>query len=531
MKINIVGAGPAGLYFAILMKKIDPAHDITIVERDGPNDTFGWGIVFSDKTFAFLKDSDEASYLDITAAAERWDNVDVVHRDHKISVRGNEFLGIARLTFLNILHKHCRNLGVDLRFHTNVTTPDRIAELADCDLLVGGDGANSLVRQTYSGFFCPSVDVRRNKYIWLGTRQLFHGLTMIFREAEAGLFIAHAYKFDKTTSTFIVECPPETWLKAGFDRVSEDETCAYLAEVFKSHLGGHPLLSNNFVRWLNFPLVKNKRWFHKNIVLLGDALHTAHFSIGSGTKLALEDAIALAGCFAPPLPPPVRMGGAGGGRVEAALPEFERVRKPVVEKFQDAALNSLTWLEDVQEHLQLEPVPFTYRLMTRSRRISYNRIKWGDPEFVAKYDAWRAQQPSAGPIPAEFLDLFQKKTFAHLATLMADGTPHVTSVYVDYDGQHILINSARGRQKDINMEKRRHVAIEIPDPDNPNRFLAVRGQVVEVTEQGADEHLDRLAQRYLNRDKYPDSMRFPGEVRCIYKILPKHVTVWDPFGR
>ncbi|HET7091645.1 MAG TPA: TIGR03618 family F420-dependent PPOX class oxidoreductase [Anaerolineae bacterium] len=555
MKINIIGAGPAGLYFAILMKKIDPAHDVTIVERDGPNDTFGWGIVFSDKTFAFLKDSDETSYLDITAAAESWDNVDVVHRDQRISVRGNEFLGIARITFLNILHKYCRNLGVDLRFHTNVTTPGRIAELADCDLLVGGDGANSLVRQNYSGFFCPSVDVRRNKYIWLGTRQLFHGLTMIFREADAGLFIAHAYKFDKTTSTFIVECPPETWLKARFEHMPEDETCAYLAEVFKSDLGGHPLLSNNFVRWLNFPLVKNKRWFHKNIVLLGDALHTAHFSIGSGTKLALEDAIALAGCFAghreessnsksqtskgsgqallSPRPSPL-LGASGVGsrrRVEAALAEFERVRMPVVEKFQDAALNSLTWLEDVQEHLHLEPVPFTYRLMTRSRRISYNRIKRGDPEFIARYDAWRAQQPSAGPIPAEFLDLFQKKTFAHLATLMADGTPHVTSVYVDYDGQHILINSARGRQKDINMEKRRHVAIEVPDPDNPNRFLAVRGPIVEITEQGADEHLDRLAQRYLNRDKYPDSMRFPGEVRCIYKILPKHVTVWDPFGR
>jgi PPOX class probable F420-dependent enzyme len=287
----------------------------------------------------------------------------------------------------------------------------------------------------------------------------------------------------------------------------KDETCAYLAEVFKSDLGGHALLSNNFVRWLNFPLVKNKRWFHKNIVLLGDALHTAHFSIGSGTKLALEDAIALANCFSPPSD-----GGDRGG-------------------VQDAALNSLTWLEDVQEYLHLEPVPFTYRLITRSRRISYNRIKRGDPEFIARYDAWRAQQPPAGPIPAEFLDLFQKKTFAHLATLMADGTPHVTSVYVDYDGQHILINSARGRQKDINMEKRRHVAIEIPDPDNPNRFLAVRGPIVEITEQGADEHLDRLAQRYLNRDKYPDSMRFPGEVRCIYKILPKHVTVWDPFGR
>ena len=207
------------------------------------------------------------------------------------------------------------------------------------------------------------------------------------------------------------------------------------------------------------------------------------------------------------------------------------MRKPVVEKFQDAALNSLTWLENVQAHLHLEPVPFAYRLMTRSRRISYNRIKRGDPEFIAQYDAWRAQQPSAGPIPAEFLDLFRKKAFAHLATLMADGTPHVTSVYVDYDGRHILINSAHGRQKDINMEKRRHVAIEIPDPDNPNRFLAVRGPVVEITEQGADDHLDRLARRYLDRDKYPDSMRFPGEVRRIYKILPQHVTVWDPFGR
>jgi len=519
MKINVIGAGPAGLYFAILMKKIDPAHDITIVERDGPNDTFGWGIVFSDKTFAFLKDSDEASYADITAAAESWDNVDVVHRDRKISVRGNEFLGIARITFLNILHKHCRSLGVDLRFHTNVATPDRIAELADCDLLVGSDGASSLVRQTYSGFFCPSVDVRRNKYIWLGTRHLFHGLTMIFREAEAGLFIAHAYRFSDTTSTFIVECSPEAWQAAGFDRMSEGETCAYLADVFKSDLGGQPLLSNNFVRWLNFSLIKNKRWHHKNVVLLGDALHTAHFSIGSGTKLALEDSIALAGCFA------------GRARVEDALPEFERARKPVVEKFQDAALNSLTWLEDVQEHLHLKPVPFVYRLMTRSRRISYNRMKRGDPEFVAQYDAWRAQQPSAGPIPAEFLDLFQKKTFAHLATLMADGTPHVTTVYVDYDGQHILINSARGRQKDINMERRRRVAIEIPDPDNPNRFVAVRGTVVEIAEQGADDHLDRLAQRYLNRDKYPDSMRFPGEVRCIYRIQPQHVTVWDPFGR
>jgi len=216
--------------------------------------------------------------------------------------------------------------------------------------------------------------------------------------------------------------------------------------------------------------------------------------------------------------------------VEAALPNYQRTRKPVVDRFQAAAVRSLSWLEDVKDHLHLDPIPFTYKLMTRSKRVGFNRIQRADPEFASRYDEWRKAQAQAGPIPDEFLDLFQKKTFAHLATLMPDGTPHVTSVWVDYDGQHIIINSARGRLKDKNMERRRHVAIEITDPDNPDRFVAVRGPVVAITEEGADAHLDRLAQRYLEKDSYPPSMRFPGEVRCLYKIEPKHVTVWNPFG-
>ncbi|MGH7318073.1 MAG: TIGR03618 family F420-dependent PPOX class oxidoreductase [Candidatus Rokuibacteriota bacterium] len=514
MKINIVGAGAAALYFAILMKKLDPRHVITIAERDGPNDTFGWGIVFSEKTYGFLKDHDLETYTAITRASEVWDNVDVVHRGETITIRGNRFSGIARLTFLQILHQRCRELGVDLRFFTNIVN---VADVLDCDLLVGADGANSLVRRTYADFFLPSVDVRQNKYIWLGTPQLFHGLAMGFRETNAGLFIYHAYKFNETTSTFIVECPPETWGRAGFEHMSDAETCAYLAEVFKSELDGHLLLSNNFVKWLNFPLVKNKHWSHTHVVLLGDALHTAHFSIGSGTKLALEDAIALVGCFA------------GEPTVTAALAAFERVRKPIVDEFQAAALQSLLWLEQVGDHLPLEPIPFAYRLMTRSKRVGYDRLKRKDPEFTARFDEWR-RQASTGPIPWEYLDLFQKRSYGHLATLMGDGTPHVTPVWVDYDGQHVLINSASGRQKDLNMEKRRHVALEIPDPDNPHRYLAVRGPVVEITEAGADAHLDRLARRYLGQDTYPATWRFPGEVRRIYKIAPKRVTTWDPFG-
>jgi anthraniloyl-CoA monooxygenase len=364
------------LYFAILMKKLSKAHDITILERDGPDDTFGWGIVFSDQTFSYLEESDKKSFNAITRACQRWDNVDVIHKGEKVTIRGNKFSGISRLTFLNILHKRCQELGANIQFNTNVTD---LAELPPCDLLVGADGANSTVRRAYASAFEPSVDLRKNKYIWLGTRQLFHGLTLIFRQHQAGLFIAHAYKFNENTSTFIVECSEATWRNARFDWKTDPETCDYLAEVFKDDLGGRRLLSNNFVRWVNFPLIKNRRWYHNNVVLLGDALHTAHFSIGSGTKLAIEDSIALARCFK------------SEREIGPALAEFEKTRKPIVDEYQEAAYSSLLFFENAEQDMELDPIPFAYKLMTRSKKIDYEKLKQRDPTFIAAYDEWLKQ--------------------------------------------------------------------------------------------------------------------------------------------
>ncbi len=287
MKINIIGGGPAGLYFAILMKKSNPKHQITVYERNGPDDTFGWGVVFSGKTLANLRAADIETHAQITRAFAAWDNVDVVHGDTKISIHGNSFSGIARLELLKILQRRCEQLGVELLFRTAV--PDVDSLRTDCDLLLAADGVNSTARKQYSNEFIPSLDVRPNRYIWYGTNKLFHGLTLTFRENQDGVFAAHSYKFNKSTSTFIVECDQETWNTAGFTKMSDNETRNYLERVFAKDLNGQPLLSNNS-KWINFLLVKNQNWFFENVVMIGDALHTAHFSIGSGTKLALEDA-------------------------------------------------------------------------------------------------------------------------------------------------------------------------------------------------------------------------------------------------
>lgn len=384
MKINIVGGGPAGLYFGILMKKADPRHDITILERDGPNDTFGWGIVFSDKMQSYLRDHDAESHARITAKFQLWDNVDVIHRGVKTSIGGNRFAGIGRLAFLNIFHERCRELGVRIEFQHNVG-PSGLDALQDCDLFIGADGANSLVRRHFAGAFQPTVDVRRNRYIWLGTQHLFTGLTLTFKQHDTGVYAAHSYRFSESHSTFIVECPDATWNAAGFADMDDERACVFLADVFRDELCGRPLLSNNFVKWLRFPIVKNARWIDDHRVLLGDALHTAHFSIGSGTRLALEDAIALYQAIR------------NRPSVPAALAEFERARKPVVDELQEAALSSLLWFENFGDRLHLDPLPFAYEIMTRSGRIDHEGLRQRDPKFVAAYERWRADHAANEP--------------------------------------------------------------------------------------------------------------------------------------
>ena len=371
MNINIIGGGPAGLYFAILMKKSNADHQIKVYERNGPDDTFGWGVVFSGKTLANLRAADEESHAAITRHFEAWDNVDVVHGSEKISIHGNSFSGIARLQLLKILQHRAEQLGVEIQFRSEIV--DFEALRSESNLMVAADGVNSGVRTRYASVLQPQLDARSHRYIWYGTNQLFHGLTLTFRENESGVFAAHSYKFNQTTSTFIVECDPETWQRAQFATKSDEETRNYLAALFARDLGGHQLLSNNS-KWINFVLVKNANWFFENLVLLGDALHTAHFSIGSGTKLAMEDAIALAESFR------VR------GDLNQALGEFSAVRRPVIEDYQAAAFESMVWFENAANYVGLNPIDLAFSVMTRSGRVGYEDLKKRDPVFIAKYD-------------------------------------------------------------------------------------------------------------------------------------------------
>jgi anthraniloyl-CoA monooxygenase len=369
VRIEIVGGGPAGLYFAVLMKRLDPAHRITVHERNRADDTFGWGVVFSDETLGGFAEADPESHRTITSRFAYWTDIDVFFRGERIRSTGHGFCGIARREFLRILHDRASSLGVDLRFEAEVDP----ARLPDADLVLAADGANSRVRDHRADRFRPTVDWRRCKFTWLGTDRRLDAFTFVFRENEHGLFQVHAYPFDERTSTFIVECREEVWRAAGLDRASEAQTVAYLEALFREDLQGHRLLTNRSI-WRTFPTVKNATWRDGNVVLVGDAAHTAHFSIGSGTKLAMEDAIALRDAFA-----------RHGGDVPAALAAYEAERMPVVGRFQSAAQTSLEWFENAPRHARAQdPLTFAFSLMTRSKRITYDNLRTRDPELVRR---------------------------------------------------------------------------------------------------------------------------------------------------
>ena len=367
MRIVCIGGGPAGLYFSILMKKAVPAADITVVERNAPGVTFGWGVVFSDGTLEYLAENDRETHAAIRDAFVHWDAIDIFYRGETLRSGGHGFSGIARRELLRLLQARCASLGVRLAFEQEV---DDLDALGDADLIVAADGVNSKIRRAREDVFRPSIRRHDARYIWLGTRKRFDAFTFLFEENADGMFQVHAYGFDAETSTFIVECDERSWRAAGLDRKTVDESLAYLEALFAAHLDGHRLLANH-ASWIQFLTVKNETWRDGRVVLVGDAAHTAHFSIGSGTKLAMEDAIALAAACS------------RGGSVDAALERYEADRRPIVERTQRAAEASLTWFENVRAHARAEPHEFAFSLLTRSSRITYEALAARDPAFVA----------------------------------------------------------------------------------------------------------------------------------------------------
>ena len=368
-----MGGGPAGLYFALLMKRADPSHEITVVERNAPDATFGWGVVFSEETLGSLRDADPESHLAITDSFARWDAIDVHYRDQVVRSRGHAFTGVARKKLLEVLQDRCRELGVDLSFHDE--RPD-LSRFDGSDLVVGADGVNSTVRRLHEDAFRPSLDIHRSRFVWFGTDRVFDAFTFIFRETGHGLFQVHAYPFDAQTSTFIVECNQSAWERAGLEGMSESESIAFCQDLFAPELAGHKLMSNRSL-WISFVTVRCESWHHGNVVLLGDAAHTAHFTIGSGTKLAMEDAISLARAF-------VRH----RDDVPRALTEYEMERQPVIERFQEAARESATYFENVIRYTSFEPLQFAFHLLTRSGRITHLELQKRDPVFMAAVDRW-----------------------------------------------------------------------------------------------------------------------------------------------
>ena len=397
MRAVCLGGGPAGLYFAISLKLRDPQAQVTVIERNKPDDTFGWGVVLSDETLGNLAANDPVSAETIRQHFAYWDDIALHHKGQRIVSTGHGFCGIGRKTLLSLLQARARELGVDLQFETEVGSASDYMD--DYDLVVACDGLNSKTRLEFQDTFKPDIDVRRCPFVWLGTHQKFDdAFTFIFEQTEHGWVWAHAYQFDPDTATFIVECSQATYDAFGFEHMSKEESIATCERIFAAHLDGHALISNaNHVRgsaWIKFPRVLCETWHHENVVLLGDASATAHFSIGSGTKLALESAAKLAEAVV------------NEPDLGKAFVDYEGARRLEVLRLQSAARNSLEWFEDVERYLDMDPVQLNYSMLTRSQRISHENLRERDPKWLADAEGWFMAQAGAAPSNAPRAPMF-----------------------------------------------------------------------------------------------------------------------------